>query len=158
MTPRAREATPGCEVSAVFRCDGRDLTIKRRLLDCREELKQIMVIDSDVVDLVSPEGFERMVIMEREIEPLGGLSLGESTPIIVLNALGRNIDDGIGMVFLDGVFGRLANEAKIELLARLNDLGLEQIIVFESSVFEKALLEEYESNIVELPYSIAADG
>jgi len=86
------------------------------------------------------------------------LSLGESTPIIVLNALGRNIDDGIGMVFLDGVFGRLANEAKIELLARLNDLGLEQIIVFESSVFEKALLEEYESNIVELPYSIAADG
>jgi len=153
-----REVTPSCEVSAVFRCDGRDLAVKRRLLDCCEGLKQIMVIDSDVVDLVSPEGFERMVIMEREIEPLGGLSLGESTPIIVLNALGRNIDDGIGMVFLDGVFGRLANEAKIELLARLNDLGLEQIIVFESSVFEKALLEEYESNIVELPYSIAADG
>jgi len=147
-----RGVTPSCEVSAVFRCDGRDLTIKRGLLDCREGLKQIMVIDSDVVDLVSPEGFERMVIMERDIEPLGGLSLGESTPIIVLNVLARNIDDGIGMVFLDGVLGRLANEAKIELLARLNDLGLEQIIVFESSVFDKGLLEKYESNIVAVPY------
>ena len=54
----------------------------------------------------------RMVIMERDIESLGGLSIGESTPIIVLNALAGNIDDGIGMVFLDGVFGRLANEAR----------------------------------------------
>ena len=54
-----RGATPGCEVSAVFRCDGRDLKIKRRLLDCCEGLKQIMVIDSDIVDIVSSEGFER---------------------------------------------------------------------------------------------------
>ena len=83
------------------------MTVKRRLLDCREGLKQIMVIDSDVVDMVSPEGFERMVIMERDIEPLGGLSLGESTPIIVLNAFAKNIGDGIGMALLDGVFGRL---------------------------------------------------
>ena len=59
---------------------------------------------------------------------------------------------GIGIVFLDDVFSRLANEAKVELLARLSDLGLEQIIVFESLVFEKELLETYESNIVELPY------
>ncbi len=153
-----RGATPGCEVSAVFRCEGRELTIKRRLLDCREGLKQIMVIDSDVVDMVSPEGFERMVIMERDIEPLGGLSLGESTPIIVLNSLARNIDDGIGIALLDGVLGRLANEAKVELLARLNNFGLEQIIVFESSVFEKRLLEKYESNIVELQYQHLASG
>ena len=41
---------------------------------------------------------------------------------------------------------------KVELLARLKELGLEQIIVFESFVFERALLEKYESNIVELPY------
>jgi len=93
-----------------------------------------------------------MVFKEQDIEPLGGLSMGESTPIIVLNALARNIGDGIGMAFLDGVFGRLACEVKVELLARLKELGLEQIIVFESFVFERALLKEYESNIVELPY------
>ncbi len=144
-------ATPSCEVSAVFRCGGRDFMVKRKLLDCREGLKQIMVFDSDVIDIVSPESFEKMFIREQDIEPLGGLSLGESTPIIVLNALARNIYDGISMVFLDDVFGRLANEAKIELLARLNNFGLEQIIVFESFVFEKALLEEYESKFMELP-------
>jgi len=99
-----------------------------------------------------------MVFKEQDIEPLGGLSMGESTPIIVFNFLARNIDDGMSMVFLDGVFGRLAYEAKVELLARLNDLGLEQIIVFESSVFDKGLLEKYESNIVELPYRHLAGG
>ena len=97
-------------------------------------MKQVVVSDSDLFGRVSLEGFKGMVIMERDIEPLGGLSLGESTPIFVLNVLARNIDDGIGMVFLDGVFGRLANEAKVELLARLSDLGLEQIIVFESCI------------------------
>jgi len=151
-------ATPSCEVSAVFRCGGRDFMVKRKLLDCREGLKQIMVFGSDVIDIVSPESFEKMVLRERDIEPLGGLSLGEGTPIIVLNALARNIGDGIGMVFLDGVFGRLTNEAKIELLARLNNFGLEQIIMFESFVFERALLEKYESNIVELPYQHLASG
>ena len=103
-----REATPGCEVSAVFRCDGRDFTVKRKLLDFGDGLKKIMIIDSDIIDLISPEGFERMVNMERDIESLRGLSRGESTPIIMLNALARNFDDGRGMVFLDGVFGRHA--------------------------------------------------
>ena len=141
-----------CEVSAVFRGDGKDLTVKRRLLDGHDGLKQVVVSDSDLLGRFSVGGFERMVFKEQDIEPLGGLSTSESTLIIVLNALARNIDDGIGMVFLDGVFGRLANEAKVELLARLKELGLEQIIVFESPVFEKALLDTYESNIAELPY------
>ena len=46
-----RGATPGCEVSAVFRCDGRDLTIKRRLLDCREGLKRARARYSNTVKL-----------------------------------------------------------------------------------------------------------
>ena len=153
-----REVTPSCEVSAVFRCDGRDLAVKRRLLDCCEGLKQIMVIDSDVVDMVSPESFERMVIMEQDIEPLGGLSMGESTKNYVIGVLARNRDDGLGMAVLDGVFGRLTPKGKAELLSRINAQGLEQIIVFESFVFDKILLEEYESNIVELPYQHLADG
>ena len=117
-----------------------------------------MVIDSDVVDMVSPEGFERMVIMERDIEPLGGLSMGESTKNYVIDVLARNRDDGLGMAVLDGVFGRLTPKGKAELLSRINAQGLEQIIVFESFVFERALLEEYESNFVELPYQHLASG
>ena len=57
-----RGATPGCEVSAVFRCDGRDLRVKRRLLDSGDGLKQMLVVDSEFIDMISPEGFERMVV------------------------------------------------------------------------------------------------
>ncbi len=101
-----RGVTPGCEVSAVFRCDERDLTIKRRLLDSGDGLKQTVVVDSEFIDMISPEGFERMVIKERDVEPLGGLSRGENIRVYVLNSVARNLCDGAGMVILDGVFGR----------------------------------------------------
>ena len=151
-----RGATPGCEVSAIFRCEGRDLTVKRRLRDSGDGLKQTVVVDSEVFDMFSPEGFERMVIMERDIESLGGLSIGESTPIIVLNTLAGNIDDGIGMVFLDGVFGRLAREVRVELLSRLGSISLEQTILLESLGFDRSLAERFNANIVELLYPLFA--
>ena len=61
-----RGATPGCEVSAVFRCDGMGLTIQRRLLDSGDDLKQMVVVDSEFIDMISPEGFERMVVRARD--------------------------------------------------------------------------------------------
>ena len=122
-----RGVTPRCEVSAVFRCNGRDYRVKRRLLDSGDGLKQTVVVDSEFIDMISPERFDRMVIKERDVEPLGELSIGESTPIHVLNSLARNLCDGISMVILDGVFGRLAREVRFELLSRLGSVGLEQM-------------------------------
>jgi hypothetical protein len=149
-----RGATPGCEVSAVFRCDGRDLTIKRRLLDRMDGLKQTVMVDSEFIDMISPEGFDKMVIRMQDIEPLGGLSMGESTPIIVLNSVARNLCDGIGMVMLDGVFSRLTREVRVELLSRLGSVGLEQIILLEPLGFDRSLVERFNVNVVELQYPL----
>jgi len=150
-------ATPGCEVSAVFRCDERDLTINRRLLDRIDGLKQTVMVDSEFIDLISPEGFKRMVIREQDIEPLRGLSIGESTPIHVLNVLVRNLCDGIGIAILDSVFCRLAREKSFELLSRLGSFGLEQIILLEPHGFDRSLVERFNANIIELQYPLLAD-
>ena len=98
------------------------------------------MVVSESIDMISPEGFEKMVIREQDMEPLGGLSIGESTPIIVLNSLASNLCDGIGMVILDGVFGRLAREVRFELLSRLGSIGFEQIILLESLGFDRSLI------------------
>ena len=150
-------ATPECEVSAVFRCDERDLTIKRRLLDSGDGLKQTVIVDSEFIDLISPEGFERMVIKERDVEPLGGLSRGESTLVYVLNSVARNLCDGIGIVILDCVFCRLAREKSFELLSRLGSVGLEQIILLESLGLDRSLVERFNANVVELQYPLLAN-
>ena len=152
-----RGVTPGCEVSAVFRCDGRGLTIKRRLLDSGDGLKQTVVVDSEFIDMISPEGFERMVVWEHDIEPLGGLSLGESTLVYVLNSVARNLCDGISTVILDGVFCSLTLEKSFALLSKLSSVGLEQIILLEPLGFDRSLMERFNANVVELQYPLLAD-
>ncbi len=152
-----RGATPECEVSAVFRCDERDLTIKWRLLDSGDGLKQTVMVDSEFIDLISPEGFEKMVIREQDIEPLGGLSRGESILVYVLNSVARNLCDGVGIVMLDGVFGRLALEKSFKLLSRLGSVGLEQIMLLEPLGFDRSLVERFNANVVELQYPLFAD-
>ena len=150
-------ATPECEVSAVFRCDGRDLTIKRRLLDRVDGLKQTMMVDSKFIDMISPERFERMVIKEGNVEPLGGLSRGESIRVYVLNSVARNLCEGIGIVILDCVFCMLAHEKSFELLSRLGSVGLEQIILLEPLGLNRSLMEGFTANAVELQYPLLAD-
>ena len=115
------------------------------------------MVDSEFIDLISPEGFKRMGIREQDIEPLGGLSIGESTPIHVLNVLVRNLCDGIGIAILDSVFCRLAREKSFELLSRLGSFGLEQIILLEPHGFDRSLVERFNANIIELQYPLLAD-
>ena len=128
----------------------------RRLLESHKGLKQVLVTDSDSNNMVEPEDFMRMVIRERDIVPLVGLSMGESTKNYVLDALARNRDDGLGMAVLDGVFGRLTPKGKAELLSRINALGLEQIILLESIGFDESMMEGFDTNVVELPNPIPA--
>jgi hypothetical protein len=149
-----RGAMPGCEVSAVFRCDGRGHRVKRRMVDSGDGLKQTEVFDSEFIDMFPSEGFEKIVIWEQDLASLGGLSMGESTPILVLNSVAGNFCDSVGIVILDGVFGRLAREMRVELLSRLSSIGLNQIILLESLGFDRSLMERFITNIVELSYPL----
>ena len=149
-----RGAPPGCEVSAVFRCDERDLTIKRRLMDRMDGLKQTVMVDSELIDMISPEGFDKMVIREQDMEPFGGLSMGERTLVYVLNSVARNLSGGVSMVMLDCVFCRLAREKSFELLSKLISSGLEQIILLEPLGFDRSLMERFTANTVELQYPL----
>lgn len=81
-------------------------------------LKQTVMVDSEFIDMISSEGFDKIVIRMEDIEPLGGLSRGESTLVYVLKSVARNLGDGIGMVILDCVFCGLAREKRFELRAR----------------------------------------
>ena len=114
------------------------------------------MVDSESIDMISPEGFEKMVIREQDIEPFGGLSMGERTLVYVLNSVARNLCDGIGLVILDCVFGRLAREVRFELLSRLGSFGLEQIILLEPLGFDRSLMERFNANVVELQYPLFA--
>ena len=151
-----RGATPECEVSAVFRCDGRDLTIKRRLLDGMDGLKQTVMVDSEFIDMISPERFDKMLIRMEEIEPLGGLSRGESTLVSVLNSVARNFCDGVGVVMLDCVFCMLTRENSFELLSILGSVGLEQIILLEPLSLDRSLMDRFNANAIELQYPLVA--
>ncbi len=130
------------------------MTIKRRLLDSIDGLKQTVVVDSEVLDMISSDGFEKMVIRMEGLERLGGLSMGESIWVYVLNSVARQLCDGIGLVILDGVFCRLAREKSFELFSRLNSIGLEQIILLEPRGFDRSLMERFSENVIELQYPL----
>jgi energy-coupling factor transporter ATP-binding protein EcfA2 len=151
-----RGTTPDCEVSAVFRCDRRDLTIKRMLLDSMDGLKQTVMVDSEFIDMVSPERFDKMVIRMEKIEPLRGLSRGESIRVYVLNSIARNLCDGIDIVILDCIFCMLPREKSYALLSRLGEIGLEQIIMLEPLGLDRSLVEGFNANAVELQYPLCA--
>lgn len=144
-----RGTAPDCMVSAVLRRDGGDMTVWRRLLHSSDGSMQI-VARSDALGEMTVEWFDRIVIRELDIEPLERLSIGESTPIFVLDTLSRNRDEGLGMAVLDGVLGRLTETGRREMLNDLKALGLVQMILLEPPRSDTKTLDEFEG-VVELP-------
>ena len=120
-------------------------------------MKQTMVVDSEFIDMISPEGFEEMVIRNEDIERHGGSSLGESTLVYVLKTVARHLCDGSGIAILDCVVCGLTREKSVELLSILSYIGLEQIILLEPRGFDRSHLERFNANVIELQYPRVAD-
>jgi len=125
---------PFCIIEAVFKHEGEEYSVRRKLSLLEEnKTKQSATVPSEISKAITRENFRYLHLDWRTLEFEQDHVSSTSTRVkeVVLKHLERNVELGIRLAILDGLFSYFDRTAAEELLSQVNSMDLDQVIIMQ---------------------------
>jgi len=130
-----------CQVEVTLQHKGKELHAQRKLSLARDEIMESANVDEEIDEIITSENFKHIYLRPEFGEDKDDLPSGLRMTHTVIKHLQRNVESGLKMVILDGVFGCLSNASAENLFSHMREMDLDQTIILES--WMKPALEDH---------------